>query len=164
MALKSQEDPLTGLFNRRGLETSIRLFPVKDGPFIVMLIDLDGFKSVNDTYGHKIGDDLLVAIAQRIRQVSPERSVLARIGGDEFILLYPEPAAKIEAGLVAARIIGSLTAHYQGILSVEIGACVGICRLERLDPVEMLLRADFALYAAKNAAATSITFREAPSA
>ncbi|MHC5233452.1 putative bifunctional diguanylate cyclase/phosphodiesterase [Brucella sp. LJL56] len=149
MALKSQEDPLTGLFNRRGLETSIRLFPVKDGPFIVMLIDLDGFKSVNDTYGHKIGDDLLVAIAQRIRQVSPERSVLARIGGDEFILLYPEPAAKIEAGLVAARIIGSLTAHYQGILSVEIGACVGICRLERLDPVEMLLRADFALYAAK---------------
>ncbi len=149
MALKSQEDPLTGLFNRRGLETSIRLYPVKDGPFIVMLIDLDGFKSVNDTYGHKVGDDLLVAIAQRIRQVSPERSVLARIGGDEFVLAYPEPSAKIEAGLVAARIIGSLTAHYEGILSVEIGACVGICRLERLDPVEMLLRADFALYAAK---------------
>lgn len=149
MALKSQEDPLTGLFNRRGLETSIRLFPLKDGPFIVMLIDLDGFKSVNDTYGHKMGDDLLVAIAQRIRQVSPERSVLARIGGDEFVLLYPEPSAKIEAGLVAARIIGSLTAHYQGILSVEIGACVGICRLERLDPVDMLLQADFALYAAK---------------
>lgn len=149
MALKSQEDPLTGLFNRRGLETSIRLYPVKEGPFIVMLIDLDGFKSVNDTYGHKVGDDLLVAIAQRIRQVSPERSVLARIGGDEFVLVYPEPPAKIEAGLVAARIIGSLTAHYEGILSVEIGACVGICRLERLDPVEMLLRADFALYAAK---------------
>lgn len=149
MALKSQEDPLTGLFNRRGLETSIRLYPVKDGPFIVMLIDLDGFKSVNDTYGHKVGDDLLVAIAQRIRQVSPERSVLARIGGDEFVLAYPEPSAKIEAALVAARIIGSLTAHYEGILSVEIGACVGICRLERLDPVEMLLRADFALYAAK---------------
>ncbi len=112
MALKSQEDPLTGLFNRRGLETSIRLYPVKDGPFIVMLIDLDGFKSVNDTYGHKVGDDLLVAIAQRIRQVSPERSVLARIGGDEFVLAYPEPSAKIEAALVAARIIGSLTAHY----------------------------------------------------
>lgn len=149
MALKSQEDPLTGLFNRRGLETSICLYPVKEGPFIVMLIDLDGFKSVNDTYGHKVGDDLLVAIAQRIRQVSPERSVLARIGGDEFVLVYPEPPAKIEAGLVAARIIGSLTAHYEGILSVEIGACVGICRLERLDPVEMLLRADFALYAAK---------------
>ncbi len=164
MALKSQEDPLTGLFNRRGLETSIRLFPLKDGPFIVMLIDLDGFKSVNDTYGHKMGDDLLVAIAQRIRQVSPERSVLARIGGDEFVLLYPEPSAKIEAGLVAARIIGSLTAHYQGILSVEIGACVGICRLERLDPVDMLLQADFALYAAKNAVATNITFRETPSA
>lgn len=149
MALKSRQDPLTGLFNRRGLETSIRLFPVKDGPFIVMLIDLDGFKSVNDTYGHKAGDDLLVAIAERIRQISPERSVLARIGGDEFVLVYPEPAANIEAGLVAARIIGSLAAHHQGILSVEIGACVGICRLERLDPVEMLLRADFALYAAK---------------
>lgn len=149
MALKSQEDPLTGLFNRRGLENSIRLFPVAEGPFIVMLIDLDGFKSVNDTYGHKVGDDLLVAIAQRIRQISPERSVLARIGGDEFVLVYPEPSATIEAGLVAARIIGSLSAHYEGILSVEIGACVGICRLERLDPVEMLLRADFALYAAK---------------
>ncbi|WP_235918635.1 putative bifunctional diguanylate cyclase/phosphodiesterase [Brucella anthropi] len=149
MALKSQEDPLTGLFNRRGLETSIRLYPVKEGPFIVMLIDLDGFKSVNDTYGHKMGDDLLVVIAQRIRQVSPDRSVLARIGGDEFVLLYPESPARIEAGLVAARIIGSLTAHYEGILSVEIGACVGICRLERLDPVDMLLQADFALYAAK---------------
>ena len=149
MALKSQEDPLTGLLNRRGLETSIREFPATDGPFIVMLIDLDGFKSVNDTYGHKAGDDLLVAIAQRIRQVAPEQSVLARIGGDEFVLVYPELSAKIEAGLIAARIIGSLAAHYQGILSVEIGACVGICRLEHLDPVEMLLRADFALYAAK---------------
>ncbi|MBB5702863.1 diguanylate cyclase (GGDEF)-like protein [Ochrobactrum daejeonense] len=149
MALKSQEDPLTGLFNRRGLESSVRQFSAQEGPFIVMLIDLDGFKSVNDTYGHKMGDDLLVAIAQRVGRVAPERSVLARIGGDEFVLVYPEPTTGIEAGLVAARIIGSVTAHYQGILSVEIGACVGICRLDRIDPVDMLLRADFALYAAK---------------
>ncbi len=164
MALKSQEDPLTGLFNRRGLETSIRLYPVKDGPFIVMLIDLDGFKSVNDTYGHKVGDDLLVAIAQRIRQVSPERSVLARIGGDEFVLAYPEPSAKIEAGLVAARIIGSLTAHYEGFcrwrsapVSAFAGWSVSIRSKCCCAPTSRFMRP-------RNADATNIIFREASAA
>ncbi|MBN9046076.1 MAG: EAL domain-containing protein [Rhizobiales bacterium] len=149
MAIMSEEDPLTGLFNRRGLEHAMQHFSPVDAPFLVMLIDLDGFKSVNDTYGHKAGDDLLIAITERIRYIAPEGSILARIGGDEFLLFHPRSADDNLPGPLAKRIIAGIANRYQGLLSVEIGACVGICRLGYLDPVEMLLHADFALYAAK---------------
>ncbi|TIL63543.1 MAG: GGDEF domain-containing protein, partial [Mesorhizobium sp.] len=67
----------------------INQFENTDGPFVAMLIDLDGFKSVNDTYGHRTGDELLIMIARRIEQAAPAGSTLARIGGDEFVLFFP---------------------------------------------------------------------------
>ncbi|WP_292579197.1 diguanylate cyclase, partial [Mesorhizobium sp.] len=66
MERNSRRDPLTGLLNRHGLEQAIAGLGLSDGPFVAMLIDLDGFKSVNDTYGHTIGDGLLVKVARRI--------------------------------------------------------------------------------------------------
>src|SRR5690606_29258284 len=87
MEKNSREDPLTGLLNRRGLEQAVGTMGIGRGPFVAMLIDLDGFKSVNDTYGHRVGDDLLVKIARRIGAEAPAGSTLARVGGDEFALM-----------------------------------------------------------------------------
>lgn len=89
MERNSREDPLTGLLNRRGLEHAIDQLEETDGPFVAMLIDLDGFKSVNDTYCHRIGDQLLAMITRRLDEQAPEGATLARIGGDEFVLLFP---------------------------------------------------------------------------
>jgi diguanylate cyclase len=149
MERSSWEDPLTGLLNRRGLENAIDRIAHADGPFVTMLIDLDGFKSVNDTYGHKVGDDLLVRIARRIEEQAPARSILARIGGDEFVLLYPTAAARNPPDKLASEAIAAIARPYPGVASVRIGACVGIYGSDKPSLTEMLLRADVALYAAK---------------
>jgi GGDEF domain-containing protein len=80
MERNSRQDHLTGLLNRRGLAHAIDQLENTDGPFVAMLIDLDGFKSVNDTYGHRTGDELLAMIARRIEEEAPAGSTLARIG------------------------------------------------------------------------------------
>ncbi|RUU00232.1 sensor domain-containing diguanylate cyclase, partial [Mesorhizobium sp. USDA-HM6] len=85
MERNSRRDPLTNLLNRYGLEQAISRLGHSGGPFVAMLIDLDGFKSVNDTYGHNIGDDLLVRVARRIENHAPPGATIARIGGDEFV-------------------------------------------------------------------------------
>ena len=149
MEQNSKEDPLTGFLNRRGLESAIEGFATTRGTFVAMLIDLDGFKSVNDTYGHKIGDDLLVRIAQRIREHAPPDSTLSRIGGDEFVVLYAAAKASSSPSEVAASIIASIARPYPTVASIRVGACIGIYRSDRLSLTDMLLRADIALYAAK---------------
>jgi diguanylate cyclase (GGDEF)-like protein len=150
MERNSREDPLTGLLNRRGLEDAIDRIENADGPFVAMLIDLDGFKSVNDTYGHKVGDDLLTMIALRLEEEAPKGATLARIGGDEFVLLFPSLKDDLlSPSDLAAQIIAKVASPYPEVASVRIGASVGIYLAERLRLTEMLLRADTALYTAK---------------
>ncbi|WP_274425313.1 putative bifunctional diguanylate cyclase/phosphodiesterase [Chelativorans sp. YIM 93263] len=149
MERNSREDPLTGLLNRRGLEHALEQIKDADGPFVTMLIDLDGFKSVNDTYGHKIGDDLLVRLARRIKEEGPEDAMLARIGGDEFVLLFSSLGGALSPTDLASRLIAKIAAPFHGVMSVQIGASVGIYRSQRPNLTEMLLRADIALYTAK---------------
>lgn len=150
MERMSKEDPLTGLLNRRGLESSVELHKDSQTPFIVMLIDLDGFKAVNDTYGHKKGDDLLVLIARRLRHCSPLDAVIARIGGDEFAVLYADTSKTMKPKTIAQHIIRTLSQPYSAAGSVQIGACIGICRSCLSNLSEMLLSADIALYEAKD--------------
>ncbi len=149
MERNSREDHLTGLLNRRGLEHAIGQYENTDGPFVAMLIDLDGFKSVNDTYGHRTGDELLVMIARRIEQEAPAGSTLARIGGDEFVLFFPSLRNSPSPSILASNIIAKLARPYPGVASVRIGASLGIYLAERPGLTEMLLRADIALYTAK---------------
>ncbi|MFC5386937.1 putative bifunctional diguanylate cyclase/phosphodiesterase [Aquamicrobium segne] len=149
MEKKSREDPLTGLLNRRGLEQAVKsLDPVGNSLFTVMLIGLDGFKSVNDAYGHRIGDKLLAKIANRVETEAPASPILARVGGDKFALVLvdgqsPEPEE------LARRIIASLSCPYKGISSVHLGASIGIYVTPETDLTNMLLRAEYALHAAK---------------
>ncbi|WP_353646457.1 EAL domain-containing protein [Mesorhizobium sp. WSM2239] len=149
MERNSREDPLTGLLNRRGLEHAIDQLENTDGPFVAMLIDLDGFKSVNDTYGHRTGDQLLAMIARRIKEEAPACSTLARIGGDEFVLFFPSLGDLRAPNNLASDIIAKVASPYPKVASVRIGSSIGIYLAERPGLTEMLLRADVALYTAK---------------
>ncbi|WP_027165753.1 GGDEF domain-containing phosphodiesterase [Mesorhizobium sp. WSM3224] len=149
MERNSRRDPLTNLLNRYGLEQAIARLGLSDGPFVAMLIDLDGFKSVNDTYGHNIGDDLLVKVARRIEDHAPQGATIARIGGDEFVLLFPAGETRQPAGGLASAIIAAIANPDPELNSVRVGASIGIYQAEKPRLTEMLLKADFALYAAK---------------
>ncbi|WP_224543903.1 putative bifunctional diguanylate cyclase/phosphodiesterase [Mesorhizobium sp. CA16] len=149
MERNSRRDPLTNLLNRYGLEQAIAKLGLSDGPFVAMLIDLDGFKSVNDTYGHNIGDDLLVRVARRIEDHAPQGATIARIGGDEFVLLFSAGRSQQAAGELASAIITAIANPDPELNSVRVGASIGIYQSEKPRLTEMLLKADFALYAAK---------------
>ncbi|WP_137931740.1 putative bifunctional diguanylate cyclase/phosphodiesterase [Mesorhizobium comanense] len=149
MEQSSRRDPLTNLLNRHGLEHAISRLGSSDGPFVAMLIDLDGFKSVNDTYGHNIGDALLVKVARRIEEHAPKGAVIARIGGDEFVLLFPVGASSRSPDELAPAIIAAISNPDPDLVSVRVGASIGIYQSDRPKLTDMLLRADFALYAAK---------------
>ncbi|TIV56945.1 MAG: EAL domain-containing protein [Mesorhizobium sp.] len=149
MERHARRDPLTGLLNRHGLEHAISRLGHSEGPFVAMLIDLDGFKSVNDTYGHNIGDELLVKVASRIEAHAPEGATIARIGGDEFVLLFTAPQSGHQTEKLASSIISTIAGPDPALNSVRVGASVGIYVSEKPRLTEMLLRADFALYEAK---------------
>ncbi|WP_246688678.1 bifunctional diguanylate cyclase/phosphodiesterase [Mesorhizobium sp. CU3] len=149
MQLNARRDPLTSLLNRHGLEQAIGRLGLSDGPFVTMLIDLDGFKSVNDTYGHTIGDELLVKVARRIEDHAPAGATIARIGGDEFVLLFPKGSSPQPTGELASAIIAAVATPDPALKSVRVGASIGIYVSEKPRLTEMLLKADFALYAAK---------------
>ncbi|NTA19871.1 EAL domain-containing protein [Agrobacterium tumefaciens] len=154
-------DTLTGLANRvtfnENMDAALAL--PGDGPAL-LFIDLDGFKIVNDTRGHRVGDDLLREVANRLRAVCEEPSMtIGRLGGDEFAILVPHVETS-ELETFASRIIETLSLPYDQIL---IGASIGIA----IAPIHgdtgeaLLARADIALYAAKAAGkGTHRTFSE----
>jgi diguanylate cyclase len=148
-------DPLTGLANRREFFDTLdeELLHVRGGePLSLLLIDLDGFKQVNDGYGHDAGDALLVEIGRRFRSASGEKAVLGRLGGDEFGVILLGAGGSTRAGALADRLIQTATAPVTvSGRAIHVGASVGI----GLSPdhgtsrVELMRRADAALYRAK---------------
>jgi diguanylate cyclase (GGDEF)-like protein len=122
-------DPLTGLANRR--ELTRRLGQVGSGqPWCVLTLDLDEFKTVNDVLGHGPGDQLLQAVATRLREVLPPRAVVARVGGDEFAVLLPATGAQAQQvgeALVAA--VQRACADVPGVDRVAVSAGVGIAEV-----------------------------------
>ena len=154
----AERDALTGLWNRRGLERHVAaLSPGRrtGTGLALLLLDLDGFKQVNDSYGHEAGDLVLREVANQITAVVRHDDVVARLGGDEFVLVLkgigsPEGATVVGNKLVAA--LGHPIPLTHG-RSARIGASVGIAfSLDRKEPLESLLhRADMAMYAAKGA-------------
>jgi diguanylate cyclase (GGDEF)-like protein len=142
-------DPLTGLANRRGLLRALHRCAEADVPCVLLGLDLDGFKNVNDMRGHDVGDAVLAEVGRRLRGNLRPGDLAARLGGDEFaVLMHGRPA---EADTVAERLLGVLGRPYEEadgpvFLSVSIGVAG---RSDRED-VELLLRnADLALRYAK---------------
>ena len=147
-------DELTGLCNRRHLkETFNHLCSKGETEFVLILIDLDRFKQVNDLYGHEAGDELVAVAGLKIRKLSPEDVICARLGGDEFAVLLPGHAADRQmAAALSTKIIDELQSPVQlrnG--EVLIGASVGIARSEnsQADLGPLLQAADIAMYEAK---------------
>jgi diguanylate cyclase (GGDEF)-like protein len=139
-------DALTGLTNRRGFEHAVdQLSPRRS--FAILAIDVDNLKTINDGYGHAGGDALLVAIGSALASVARKGETLARIGGDEFVLLIPDPSD--EAPVIVARRMEEAVAALllpTGPASVSVGWACGAAG----DDVYLVLqRADKGLYAAK---------------
>ncbi len=153
--LAAETDPLTGLLNRRGLDR--RLAQAKRGlPIGVLAIDLDRFKAVNDSYGHLVGDAVLVEVAQRLRNSVRPTDHLARLGGDEFVALLPDSTVE-RVAMVAQRIERALNQTMQWVDTVvPIHASVGEATMPNPNDDQVsqsfsaaLCRADASLYATK---------------
>lgn len=153
----AQTDALTGLLNRRGLEQAVQPVIENCAPnrmMAIFLMDLDGFKAVNDTWGHDVGDALLVGVAQRLREQVRARDLVCRLGGDEFVIVAEglpghDVAQRLGAKLIAAVQQPFIAAGRQ----CRVGATVGYA----LAPQDgsalegLLQRADRAMYAGKSA-------------
>ncbi|SAK90614.1 diguanylate cyclase [Caballeronia glebae] len=152
----AHHDPLTGLANRRYLQAQMqqRLSRRGDdqGPTLaVMFLDLDGFKKVNDDLGHDAGDEVLRAVALRLKKTLRHGEIIARLGGDEFALIV-EHATFVACTTLARRIVQRLSEPYplSGGTTATIGASVGLALAQKGESFERLMkRADQALYKAK---------------
>lgn len=156
IAYLARHDTLTGLANRFTFEEKLnaaRQFARECGSQLSLLfIDLDGFKNVNDTLGHGIGDELLKVVALRLTSVIGAKDFCARLGGDEFAIVHVSDDARSTAASLAERIIGAIAgAHLVDGNQIYIGASIGVAVLYGGDnDVTTLLRhADLAMYRAK---------------
>ncbi|MDQ7909180.1 bifunctional diguanylate cyclase/phosphodiesterase [Phytohabitans sp. ZYX-F-186] len=143
-------DPLTGLANRRGLLTALEEERAAGAEAVLLALDLDGFKNVNDMRGHDVGDAVLVEVGQRLRMNLRPGDVAARLGGDEFaVLMWARPA---EAKRAAARLLGALGGPYeQETGTVFLSVSIGLAGCATVPDVTTLLRnADIALRWAKS--------------
>lgn len=149
-------DMLTGLPNRRLVMDRLEMAMVqanrRGSSLAVMMLDLDGFKAINDSAGHAAGDQVLIATAQRLRQAVRAGDTVARLGGDEFLVLLPELGHPHEASVVADKVVATVSAP----LAVEdgrfiLGASIGIAFYpeDGAGIADLLHRADASMYAAK---------------
>ncbi|WP_025038320.1 putative bifunctional diguanylate cyclase/phosphodiesterase [Bradyrhizobium sp. DOA9] len=155
IAFLANHDPLTKLANRRRFhELTERAIATlgRHGRIAVLCLDLDGFKNVNDTLGHGVGDVLLLAVADRLRACANETDIVARLGGDEFAVLRVDPADPDDARRLAQSILASIGEPY--LLDdhrVIIGTSIGITIASPSDAKthEVIKNADVALYQSK---------------
>jgi diguanylate cyclase len=147
----SRTDDLTRLPNRRALRADLDAALEAERPLSLMLLDLDGFKDVNDTLGHSAGDDVLRLMAHRLRQALPPTVSVARLGGDEFAVIVDSTDA-LEVMEAAQDLLSQLRAPVR-VDGIEIlpSASIGIapCTADGLKGSELLRRADVAMYQAK---------------
>jgi diguanylate cyclase (GGDEF)-like protein len=145
-------DQLTGLANRRAFERHLAEAAGEGGPFALLAIDLDHFKTLNDRFGHAAGDQALVAVAQHLRGAAPAGATVARLGGDEFAVLVPalEPEAAFDLAAKVSRAIAA-PCRIGGGCEVRIGGSIGVACAPHhgIGTDELMRRADIALYEVK---------------
>lgn len=156
-------DPLTGLPNRTLLHERASAILSTQRPMAVLLFDLDGFKDVNDVFGHAMGDALLSAIGHRLSARLEDGQTLARLGGDEFVVIAPKVADPRTALVIAERLRSGFD---EGFIvdeqELRVDTCIGVAispyHGDQID--RLICHADLALYRAKERGAGSIAFYE----
>ena len=148
MRWRATHDDLTGLLNRAGFIQQAE-HDLRSGTLSLLLLDLDGFKFVNDAYGHKVGDRVLAEVARRLSAASPENGRAARLGGDEFAVLYDPASSGVPEDRLAADLIAAVAQPFDGFDAGRLGISIGIHAGPEPSLTEMLSCADEALYAAK---------------
>jgi diguanylate cyclase (GGDEF)-like protein len=144
----AMHDDLTGLANRRCLEQELQAALFVEQSHLALL-DLNGFKNVNDELGHAVGDRMLVVLARRLADAMGSAGLVARIGGDEFAVLMPD-TGPAEALVLTERLAATLREPISvGEYALLASASIGLASAAGLNPGELLRRADVAMYAAK---------------
>jgi len=163
----AMHDPLTGLPSRRLFQDRLKQAIVhaqrNHTLAAVLYVDLDKFKPVNDTYGHEAGDAVLQEVAARLKSCLRASDTVARVGGDEFVVILPALASRPDAMPVAEKMVTSLCRPYSfGDRNFEVGASVGIAIYPRdaRDLDTLLSNADKAMYTAKNSGGRRYEFYE----
>ncbi|TXI04264.1 MAG: GGDEF domain-containing protein, partial [Pseudorhodobacter sp.] len=146
----SNTDALTGLFNRRCFDKALDDQLIAGRPFCLGLIDLDNFKSINDTHGHPVGDDVLWAVARKGRQIAGKEATLYRYGGEELAIIIPgEDSVRARRLVEQWRTQVAQRSWREPELVVTFSAGLGLRRKESAE--QLLARVDQALYQAKDA-------------
>jgi diguanylate cyclase (GGDEF)-like protein len=162
----ARHDPLTGLPNRRFFVErldEVLLTTTADSQTAVLMLDLDGFKSINDAYGHAAGDQVLVEFAQRISATMRSGADFIRVGGDEFAIIVPTIESLDGPTALARRITSAVADPFSiGHISTSVGVGIGIAVApsDGMDPEMLVQRADRALYRAKAEGRSCIRFFE----
>ncbi|NCB17455.1 MAG: GGDEF domain-containing protein [Synergistales bacterium] len=156
-------DALTGLANRDLFSARLQEALARNEPVAVIFMDLDGFKSVNDTLGHDMGDHLLQKIARRLKLEVSERDTVARMGGDEFTIVVPSPASREAVEDLAARILRRVSK--KAILAgkeISVTASIGISLSpdDGFTVQDLMKHADVAMYTAKDQGKNRFSFRD----
>jgi diguanylate cyclase (GGDEF)-like protein len=161
---QARSDPLTGVLNRRGFDAQIKLNLAsarrRNSPVSVIMVDLDHFKQVNDTHGHEVGDQVIRHLSDTLRQRVRDSDIVARLGGEEFVVLLPDTDAK------GAQILGEelvkVVASRQAPVAGQITISAGVAQLDvqLTDPAEILRGADEALYVAKRSGRNQVSIHD----
>ena len=157
-------DMLTGLPNRRmfskRLDEAIAMLSKQQTPFALMLLDVDNFKQINDSYGHEIGDKVIVELGLKLQETIGEQGLAARLGGDEFVILLPDAGDVRQLEGIAQRINDAAA---EGIdigrvhLAITVSIGIAVCTKPPLTAMQALRRADEALYKGKSLGKNTFT-------
>lgn len=150
-ATRADEDGLTGLLNRRAFEEVVRRIRRDQATagIAVLMVDIDDFKRINDTFGHAAGDQVILAVAAALRRYAPADALICRAGGEEFLIALPGPAPAQETARVLCTAIAALPER--------VTASVGIAQTAAQDPLPQLIAdADTAMYRAKRAGGNTV--------
>jgi diguanylate cyclase (GGDEF)-like protein/PAS domain S-box-containing protein len=150
LAEEARRDPLTGVANRKELFEVLSPMLERGTLTAALYVDLDGFKEVNDRFGHTIGDDLLCNVASRLRSAIRSIDTVARVGGDEFVVICRDLESTDEAVAIATRVRETIERPFGLTVGpVRIDSSIGIAFGRTPDADSLLARADQALYRAK---------------
>jgi diguanylate cyclase (GGDEF)-like protein/PAS domain S-box-containing protein len=148
-------DPITGVANRIALmdrlAQALLALERQSGSLAVVFVDLDNFKTINDSFGHDVGDQVIATVARRLERVARRSETVARFGGDEFVLLLTELRSDEDLCAICERFLNALRQPLKIGKGMRLTGSLGVaaCRDAKADPAELLQKADLAMYDAK---------------